>query len=83
MGPSINENSYYPYLLDRLDPPISVLTVVALEVVVSNHNVISPVAMGAAGSREPIWSVGNNGHVWPPFPLMSLQSKIFDIVGEL
>jgi len=78
-----DENSYYPYLIDRLDPPISVLKVVPLEVVVSIHNVVSPVAMGAAGSPEPIWSVGNNGYVWTPLPLMSSQSKIFDIVGEL
>ena len=51
---------------------------VPLEVVVSNHNVICPVAMGAAASPEPIRSVGNNGHMWPPLPLMSLQSKIID-----
>jgi len=46
-------------------------------------DVVSPVTVGAAGSPDPIRSVGNNGHVWPPLPLMSLQSKIFDIVGEL
>jgi len=86
MGPSINENSYYPYLIDWLDPPISLLKAVPLEVVVSIHNVVSPVAnidnlgclswlahsgsQGAAGSPEFIWSVGNNSHVQPPLPLM-------------
>jgi hypothetical protein len=39
-----DENSYYPYHIDRLDPPISLLKVVPPEVVVSNHNVVSPVA---------------------------------------
>jgi hypothetical protein len=38
------ENSYYPYHIDQLDPSISLLKVLPLEVVVSNHNVISPVA---------------------------------------
>lgn len=54
-----------------------------LEVIVSNHNVASAVAVGGAGSPEPIWLVGNGGHFWPSLPLMSLQPIILDIVGEL
>jgi hypothetical protein len=54
---------------------------VPLEVVVLNHNVVSPVAMRAAGSPEPILSVGNNSHVQPLLPLMSLQLKLIDVVG--
>jgi hypothetical protein len=80
-----------------LDPPISVLKVAPLEVVVSIRNIVSPVlnirnlgwfsrlarshSRGDAGSPELIRSVGDNGHVWPPLPLMSLQSKIIDMVG--
>jgi len=46
MCPGVEDvNSYYPPLIDRLDPPISILKVVPLVVVVSNHNVVSPVAI--------------------------------------
>jgi len=63
MGPSINENWYYPYLLDWLDPPISLLKVLSLEVVALDHNVVSPVAMGAARGPDLIQSVINNSQV--------------------
>jgi len=44
-----DENSYYPYPIDRLDPPISILKVVPLEVVVSNHNVVTRRDIGHLG----------------------------------
>jgi len=68
------------------------------EVVVSNHhavlgNIIGHLGClswlarshirGASRSPEHIRSIGNTGHVSPLLPLMSLQSKIFNIVGEL
>ena len=78
-----DENSKYPYHIHSFNPPISVLKVLPLEVAVSNDNVLSPVAMGAAGCRGPIGSVCNNCDVWSLLLLMSLQSKSFAILGIL
>ena len=78
-----DENLYNPYPIDSMDPPISVLKVVRLEVIVSNHSVVSPVSVCAAACPELIGSVGNKVDVWPPLPLMSQQPKILYIVGEL
>jgi len=47
-----DDHSDYPYLIDRLDSPISILKVMHLELVVSIHNVVFPGALCDAGSTE-------------------------------
>jgi len=89
--------SYYPYLIDWLDPPNGLLNVVSQKVVVLNHDFVSPMrnidnrcclswlkcghSHGDTEHPELIRSVGNNSYVQPSLLLMYLQFIVIDVVG--